>query len=314
MFRMFREYKNPKIYKDFKIAKILSLISLILAAVILCEFIIEHYLIKKIAFEFYHIYFFMLFFTIPGNLHTHTSNVFKFRKKSFTWAETKWNNDIINLRTAILLSFLDIILLIFYFLIDLISGVSLFVEFAAYFLGYSFLSRIFSFIAAIFLIHALKLMKKEWKESPPNFYVEEQIEKQQKNIESELLWKQKRCNDLLKKCGKQFFVKYYYQLKKQNLIDVIDIIQENYNESSKKSRIINAKKIFSVNLQIEALNIIIKNEDDVANQTIIDKANSILENETAEQEIQEEKQRIKQEEIKNQEIINSDEFLHKKDL
>lgn len=41
---------------------------------------------------------------------------------------------------------------------------------------------------------------------------------------------------------------------------------------------------------------------------------SILENETAGQEIQEEKQRIKQEEIKNQEIINSDEFLHKKDL
>lgn len=115
-----------------------------------------------------------------------------------------------------------------------------------------------------------------------------------------IIMKEKNCNDLLKKCGKQFFVKYYYQLKKQNLIDIIDIIQENYSESSKKIRIINAKKIFSVNLQIEALNIIIKNEDDVANQIIIDKAKSILENETVEQTLQKAEQCVKQEEIKKQ--------------
>lgn len=100
---------------------------------------------------------------------------------------------------------------------------------------------------------------------------------------AEQLSKQKNATDLLKKCGKCFFIKYYYQLKKQNLIDVVDAIQENYSEDTKKSRIVNAKKIFYKNLQIEALNEILKNEDGAIGQTFIDSAKAILEKEKTEQ-------------------------------
>ena len=113
-----------------------------------------------------------------------------------------------------------------------------------------------------------------------------------------------QVNKLLAKTGKIFFVKYYNQLKSQNLIDIIDAIKENYSEQTKKSRIINAKKIFSMNLQIEALNEILENKDGVASQMIIDLTESILEKEKSEQ--LKEKQRIEKErEIKN-EIIKPD--------
>lgn len=100
-------------------------------------------------------------------------------------------------------------------------------------------------------------------------------------------------NKLLAKTGKVFFVKYYNQLKTFNLTDIIDIIQENYSEQTKKNRIISAKKIFSKNLQIEALSEILENKDGVASQTIIDLAESILEKENDEQ--RKEKQRKEKE-------------------
>lgn len=88
------------------------------------------------------------------------------------------------------------------------------------------------------------------------------------------------AKNLLVKTGKIFFVNYYNELKNFNTIDIIDIIQENYSEDAKKSRIANAKKIFSNNLQIEALNEILENKDGVANQKILDKARILLERET----------------------------------
>lgn len=103
-------------------------------------------------------------------------------------------------------------------------------------------------------------------------------------------------NKLLAKSGKVFFVKYYNQLKTFNLIDIIDIIQENYTEQTKKNRIISAKKIFSKNLQIEALNEILENTDGVASQTIIDLTKVILEKENDAQ--------IKEKQRKEKENLN----------
>lgn len=108
------------------------------------------------------------------------------------------------------------------------------------------------------------------------------INKKQNNANKKQSEKTGKASKLLKKTGKIFFIKYYNQLKKQNIIDIMDIIQENYSENIKRSRIISAKKIFSKNLQVEALNIIIKNEDELANQEIISLCKSILETETRE--------------------------------
>lgn len=97
--------------------------------------------------------------------------------------------------------------------------------------------------------------------------------------------------------GKIFFINYYDQLKKYNAIDVIDIINENYSEESKKRRIVSAKKIFSLNIQTDALKIIVQNEDGVASQEIIDKAKSLLEKEVAEQALNEKQKKEKEEQI-----------------
>lgn len=106
-----------------------------------------------------------------------------------------------------------------------------------------------------------------------------------------------QAKKLLADTGKIFFINYYDQLKKYNTIDVIDIIKENYSEESKKHRIVSAKKIFSLNIQTDALKIIVQNEDGVASQEIIDKAKSLLEKEVAEQALIEKQKKEKEEQI-----------------
>lgn len=106
-----------------------------------------------------------------------------------------------------------------------------------------------------------------------------------------------QAKKLLSDTGKIFFINYYDQLKKYNTIDVIDIIKENYSEESKKRRIVSAKKIFSLNIQTDALKIIVQNEDGVAGQEIIDKAKSFLEKEVAEQALNEKQKKEKEEQI-----------------
>ena len=67
-------------------------------------------------------------------------------------------------------------------------------------------------------------------------------------------------NRTLYTIGKQIFIKYYIFFKNLNYtsVDSIDIIKENYTIKSKRSRFNHARMIFQKNLNIEALNIIIK--------------------------------------------------------
>ncbi|MBR1680916.1 hypothetical protein IJ707_03900 [bacterium] len=63
--------------------------------------------------------------------------------------------------------------------------------------------------------------------------------------------------------GKAIFVKYYYFFKDDTHYsnsDLIEIISENYTDKSKKSRTGHARMIFRNNLNIEALEIIIKSK------------------------------------------------------
>ncbi len=126
-------------------------------------------------------------------------------------------------------------------------------------------------IGYIYYIVAYIDMKK-YNNMLPDKLKEKDKKEQEKKIDD--------AKNLLVKTGKIFFVNYYNELKNFNTIDIIDIIQENYSEDAKKSRIANAKKIFSNNLQIEALNEILENKDGVANQKILDKARILLEKET----------------------------------
>ena len=94
--------------------------------------------------------------------------------------------------------------------------------------------------------------------------------------------KRDKANKLLSQTGKIFFIKYYNQLKNQNIIDIVDVIQDNYTEKTLKIRIENAKKIFAKNLQVEALNIILNNEDVLLDQKMIGLTKTLLEKENIE--------------------------------
>ena len=65
--------------------------------------------------------------------------------------------------------------------------------------------------------------------------------------------------ELFKAVGKQIFVKYYYYFKDSrnySVSDIVDIIEEDYTEKSKRSRTGHARMIFNNSWNIEALKII----------------------------------------------------------
>ena len=62
-------------------------------------------------------------------------------------------------------------------------------------------------------------------------------------------------------------------------MDIIDGIQENCNGELKHKRVLSAKEIFNNGLQIDVLQIILKNEDQVANQQMLERAQLILKEE-----------------------------------
>lgn len=156
-------------------------------------------------------------------------------------------------------------LLAFLFLIGIFFGQVGYLGIISYYCGATLLSML---IGHVFLVKACVTVKKH-----NSLAEKESKEENKKGILTQ---------QALAKTGKIFFIKYYNQLKKYNFIDIFDAIKENYSEDDKKRRIENAKKIFAMDLQLVALNIVLRNEDGVANQEVLDVAKSILEKETAE--------------------------------
>lgn len=269
---MIREYKNQKIYKDFKIVKVLSLISLILAFITLVTFIVIDYLVRKRTIEFLHIdiTFMICWVVTPFGLYDYARKA----KPTTRIRETKWNNDIANLTTTIVVSFMDAILVIFLTLIGAIFGTMGTASVAAYLLGYSFISHIFSYISAFILIHALINMKKEWKANPPKYYAEEQAKIKEKKELTKKENLSKKCNTLLEKCGMRFFIKYLKQIQTLPLRDVI--IEENYSSSERNERLNAAKEIVDLQMVELALNQIIQNYSSALKAAEIENARDLL--------------------------------------
>lgn len=101
----------------------------------------------------------------------------------------------------------------------------------------------------------------------------------QKHSDKLLDKQQKRLNYLLEKVGSKFFVKYYVQLKNNSVLDVIDIIEEQYSEETKKSRINYAKAIFTENLQKLALQQILYDKNTILDEKMQNIAQELLKNE-----------------------------------
>lgn len=155
----------------------------------------------------------------------------------------------------------------------------------AYYQGYMLVCHIFAYIAIGFLIACNIMMKKEWLENPPLYYVEEQIEKQRREqAEQEAARRreqreqQRQIHELSKnyieRCGMRFFIKYYRQIKRLPIRDVL--IDENYSPIEKEDRLAAAKSIIDEGLTKYVVQYILKTCSDVLTEDEIAAAKSIL--------------------------------------
>lgn len=114
--------------------------------------------------------------------------------------------------------------------------------------------------------------------------------------------------ELFKAVGKQIFVKYYYYFKDSrnySALDMVDIIEENYTEKSKRSRTGHARMIFNNHWNIEALKII--SNSNVPIETIHE-CKKILAEEVANINKAESKNKISNEFLKKQLSKNNIEY------
>ena len=277
---MIKRYSNEKIYKNFKIVRILTGIALVLFTLLLIYDIICIVLdIEKFDYNFVIQYLIMLcpilnVYIVSG-------------KMWFGYGiQSRLNNDILNLKVLVVLSFSPWYLALYNLVVDLILLIfidrSLFLswEFAAI-LGYCFPLHIFVYIADIFLVKNCKLIKAEWEKDPPLFLregkkfqamVEE--EKAQKEAERKERQDLKNCEACIEKCGVRFFIKYYKQIVNLPLRDVE--VSENYTPEEKEERLNAAKKLINLNLSKLALTEIIKKYSDSLKAEEVEHAKALL--------------------------------------
>lgn len=135
-------------------------------------------------------------------------------------------------------------------------------------------SHLWVYIADIFLIHNCILIKREWKDNPPDFVKEKQVKQEHIKQEQTLNQNKTRYQNLIEKCGIKFFIKYYKQIKRLPLRDVA--ISENYSSSEREERLLAAKKIIDLGLTEFALTEIIKTYAGVLNENELVQAKSLL--------------------------------------
>ncbi len=277
---MIKRYTNEKIYKNFKVAKILTGIALVLFTLLLVYDVICIVLdIKKFDFHFVTRYVFML----GPILNVYISSVKTGFENDY---QSKLNNDVLNLKVVVVLSFLPWYLALYNFVVDLILLIfidrSLFLswEFAAI-LGYCLPLHIFVYIADIFLVKNCKLIKAEWEKDPPLFLWKEKkfqamVEEEKARKEAERKEKQdlKICEAYIEKCGVRFFIKYYRQILNLPLRDVE--VSENYTPKEKEERLNAAKKLVNLNLSKMALIEIIKKYSDSLKAEEVEQAKALL--------------------------------------
>lgn len=290
---MIRSYLNKKIYKNFKITLCLSIISLVVAIVSAiahaCAFFLREpnsanltQIDKLILF-----YSFMIMLPV-GILIRSVRSVKPIEQGACeTIKETKLNNDFADVLTIIIVSFSPYVLLAFYGFLYLCFG-SPNPAGWAYLCGYMLPAHIFVYVADIFLVINCVLIKREWKDRPPEFVTQALIEKekQQKEKEKQKADMQKKHNEAfclsqLQKCGMRFFIKYYGQIKALPLRDVI--IAESYSPEEKDERLTAAKRIIDLNLGSVALNTIIEVYGESLGDEEIEQARALLDDTTPDQ-------------------------------
>lgn len=276
---MIKRYSNEKIYKNFKYVKILTMVALVLFTLLLIVDIICIALnIKQFNFHFLTQYLIIL----SPILNVYITSVKTEFENDY---QSKQNNDISNLKGAIIFSFFPWYFVLFISFIDLIlffAGKDWFLALKyAYTIGYCLPLHIFVYIADIFLVKNCKLIKAEWEKDPPLFLWKEKkfqamVEEENAQKEAERKERQdlKNCEACIEKCGVRFFIKYYKQIVNLPLRDVE--VSENYTPEEKEERLNAAKKLINLNLSKMALTEIIKKYSDSLKAEEVEQAKALL--------------------------------------
>lgn len=278
---MFRHYKDKRIYRNLKISLSTSIISFCVIFIILIYFLIARY---GMGYELNQILFVrnieedniaLLFFSLllfPFGVVLGTRNMLKIYYSIFN--EKKFNNDYANTLTEIIFSFMPLVLYIFLVAINPKSN---------YGACLSLVSELHMpiYVACGFLIQNCVLIKREWKENPPDFVRKEQAEKEQQKAAKIDEQKQKKSEQdiqlylaLIEKCGIGFFIKYYRQISRLPLKDVN--VTESYSSAEREERLLAAKKIINLGLSELALSEIIRAYNDILDKEVIDLAKELL--------------------------------------
>lgn len=303
------EYDNDKIYQRFRKTGNLCLLSLILSVLTWIVFIIINTVLNQWKTENIGAYLFFFFLLIyePYSCWSYCKNFFQ-KPSKWHYKDYKYKKAIASASpTHYILDFppysckniapptkFPITGQLLYFLIgEILKGSWILfclifsLSFGTYtspfslylcgvFMGYMAPAHILIWVAFIMLIGNLKLMRREWEQCPPevvnaekaNLISNENNKKAQENLST--------VQHLLEKCGMRFFIKYYGQIRRLPIRDII--IEEDYSAQEKNERITAVQQIIKNELTTIAIDEILNNYSDVLSPKEIETAQKIKNN------------------------------------
>ena len=228
---MLRDYENQRIYKNFKIVLVLSAIAVCLSVISIILFLVFISLGKSPISTKVNLYAQILFYVFA--VFTPFSPLSTAIKAKTTYDDIKENelvNDFISTLIPAVIPFVPMVLIPIY----------------AYCFGFLLIPHIFLYISSGFLIRNCVLIKREWKDNPPEYLEEKRQKREEQRQENTANKNAETYETLIKQCGAKFFIKYYRQVKKLPPRDII--ITENYSEQERKERIAAAKQLIDLGL------------------------------------------------------------------
>lgn len=270
---MIRNYANKKIYRNLKIVKVLAVISIPLSILgIIGRFLSQKYGGFQSADMgvFGGIVFCILILLPPIGTLRHVRDQCK--KTPSLQFESTMNNDFANTVTAIICSFVPLLSAVVMWLFFFWNAETIAFWFGL--AGSAAAVHIPLYIADGFLLHNCILIKREWKENPPEFIKIRQAEKEKAAAQKATAAKQTQFRLLIDQCGIKFFIKYYKEIKRMPLRDVE--VSENFTPAEREERLSAAKRIIDAGLSEFAFREILHTYADILNETEIQQVRSLL--------------------------------------
>lgn len=273
--KMFRQYNN-KFYSNLKKVEICNIITIIIAflcivsQIIQCIFNINEWNFFKSNWETF-VFAYITAICFSTTFFEKKENLNKGKTQMQYFGETKWKNDYRRFLLHIISSLFYLIFTVFMTILGLIlTGKIAGVLWSI--MGRTFLFYIPIYIADIFLIKNLKIIKIDFENNPPKYKLKD-IEAQKENKEKEEMGK---IFNIMERVGIKFFIENYFIIKNRSLIDAIDSIGNNLPYDEKKERVQFAKGIFENGLEIKTLNFLKNEKLETLDEATKEKLNLIL--------------------------------------